>query len=112
MTTTNHILHTARINNNCPLCYNTDGLEFTFSQNEKEGKYHKIADTVITEKLYCHTCKNIIYPVDWTEDIERVYQYNKKQVIAKSGFLELKPIAYILIILGIIIISSLIYFML
>ena len=38
----------------------------------------------ISEKLYCHSCENTIYPVNWNEDIERVYRYHKKQAKPKQ----------------------------
>ncbi len=107
MTVTNHILHTANLTNNCPECFATDGLEFTFSQKETDTRFYKKADKSIHESLYCHTCKNTIYPVNWTDDIERVYQYNKKLVVPKKGRIRFKTISYILLLSGIIIITLL-----
>ena len=78
MKKTSYILHTARSKNNCPTCFGTAGLEFTFTQEEKETAFLKKPSATIDSKLYCHTCKNHIYPVNWTEDIERVFEYNKK----------------------------------
>ncbi len=104
--TKKHILHTARLNNNCPECYDTEGLEFTFTQEEKQSKFYNQASKEVDEKLYCHTCKNIIYPVNWTEDIERVYQYHKKQVHPKSTYIQLKSFSYIFILLGIVAIAA------
>ncbi|RFN59373.1 hypothetical protein [Marixanthomonas ophiurae] len=104
--TTRHVLHTARLNNNCPECYDTDGLEFTFTQEEKHTKLYTQANKEIDEKLYCHTCKNTIYPVNWDEDIERVYQYHKKQAHPNTTYLKLKPLTYGLILFGIVIIGA------
>ena len=109
MMTTEHILHTARLNNNCPECYDTEGLEFTFTQIEKQNKVYKQAKKEVAEKLYCHTCKNIIYPVNWTEDIDRVYQYHKKEVHPKSTLLKLKSFGYIFILLGIVVIAAILF---
>lgn len=110
MTTKTHTLHTARIKNNCPTCFGSDGLEFTFSQEEKETIFQKKTAKQIDEKLYCHTCKNPIYPVNWTEDIERVYHYNKKIAETNRIGLKVKPLLYIVILLAIIIVATGVYF--
>ncbi len=84
--TTNHILHTATLKNNCPECFANNGLQFTFSQKETVHKLYVKAESAIDENLYCNSCGNTIYPVNWDDDIERVYNYNKKQIKPiKSG---------------------------
>tara|TARA_B100000795_G_scaffold92606_1_gene67701 strand:- start:1300 stop:1644 length:345 start_codon:yes stop_codon:yes gene_type:complete len=77
--TTTHTLHAARLKNNCPECFANDGLEFSFTQEHTVQKLYASASKDISEKLYCHGCKNTIYPVNWNDDIERVYEYHKKQ---------------------------------
>ena len=104
--TVTHMLHQARLNNNCPECYDTEGLEFTFTQEEKQTRFYNQANKNIDEKLYCHTCKNIIYPVSWTEDIERVYQYHRKQTHPKPATIQLKSVTYILILIGIVAVAA------
>ena len=106
----NHILHNAKISNNCPECYASDGLEFVFSQRENENKFYAKAEKEISEKLHCSNCNTTIYPVNWDDDIERVYEYNKKQVTSLSTGFKLKPLAYIIIISDAILIGLLIYF--
>ena len=102
-------LHTARLNNNCPTCFGTDGLEFTFSQNEQENAFFHKPNSKIEETLYCHNCKHTIYPVNWTEDIERVYNYNKKLAETNRQYLKIKPLFYILIIVAIILVAAIFY---
>lgn len=109
MNQTEHILHIARLKNNCPECYATDGLEISFVQMEKETQFYKKHEAKIDETLFCHSCGNVIYPVNWTEDIERVYQYNKKQATPKNSVFRLKPISYGIIVLGIILVATLLY---
>lgn len=109
METKKHLLHSARINNNCPECYSTDGLEFSFSQNEKETQLYRKASGKMEEVLYCHNCNNIIYPVNWNDDIERVYQYHKKKANPLSSSLKLKPLAYLIILLDVIVLAVIIY---
>ena len=111
MKTTNHILHTAKITNNCPECYATNGLEFTFSQEEIENKLYAKAKKDILESLYCHTCNNTIYPVNWDGDIDRVYQYHKKLAKPLNTNFKLKPLAYVLILLDTIALAALVYFL-
>lgn len=105
-----HIIHSAKVNNNCPECYSTEGLEFTFSQEEVDHKFYSKASKEIQEKLYCHNCHQDIYPVNWTADIERVYSYNKKLAEPKDTGLKLKPLAYILILIDALILGWLIYY--
>ena len=104
------LLHSAKINNNCPECFSTEGLEFSFSQEENENKLYSKASSVIEEKLYCHNCNHTIYPVNWTEDIERVYNYHKKLATPKSSAIKLKPLALILIISDLILLGVLVYY--
>lgn len=106
-----HTLHTARINNNCPTCFGADGLEFTFTQVEKESPFFRKPATLIDEKLYCHTCKTDIYPVNWTEDIERVYDYNKKIAETHKHYLKVKSLFYILVVVAIAVVATGIYFL-
>ena len=94
------VLHTARLNNNCPECFSTEGLEITFTQDQKETLFFKKTSKEIPEKLFCHTCKNPIYPINWTEDIERVYDYNKKIAETNKQYLKVKPLFYIMILLA------------
>jgi uncharacterized protein YbaR (Trm112 family) len=109
MSSKTHTLHTSRLKNNCPTCFGTDGLEFTFTQEEKETPFFKKPDTEINQKLYCHTCKNDIYPVNWTEDIERVFDYNKKIAETNKQYLKVKPLFYILVIAAIVLIAAVVY---
>ncbi|MAB56963.1 MAG: hypothetical protein CL524_05360 [Aequorivita sp.] len=109
METKTHILHTGRLKNNCPTCFGTDGLEFTFTQVEKENSFFKKPASEIESNLYCHTCKNDIYPVNWTEDIERVFDYNKKIAETNKQYLKVKPLFYILVIAAIVLISAVVY---
>ncbi len=104
-----HTLHTARLKNNCPTCFGTDGLEITFTQEEKETPFVKNPDIEIECKLYCHTCKNNIYPVNWTEDIERVFDYNKKIAETNKQYLKVKPLFYILTVVAIVLFAAVVY---
>lgn len=107
-----NILHTSRLHNNCPTCFGKDGLEFTFSQDERENSFFHKPSSNIDEKLFCHNCKNPIYPVNWTEDIERVYDYNKKLAETQRQYLKVKPLFYILIIAATVLVAIVFYILL
>ncbi len=109
MSKTTHTLHSARLKNNCPTCFGTEGLEITFTQEEEETPFFKKPATQIDEKLYCHTCHNSIYPVNWTEDIERVFDYNKKIAETNKQYLKVKPLFYILTVVAIVLVAAVVY---
>lgn len=107
---TTHTLHTARLINNCPTCFAKDGLELTISQEKTENKFYEKGEKQINSKIYCHTCDHDIFPVDWTDDIERVHEYNKKLAVPISTAVKLKPLLYFIIILDVAILGALIYY--
>ena len=110
MNTTERTIHTAKLTNNCPICYATDGLESKFNQIIKETPFYKKAATETNDSLYCHTCNQTIYPVDWNEDIERVYDYNKKLAVTESKGYTLKALAYWFIFVDVLILAALGYY--
>lgn len=86
------------LNNNCPECYNTNGLYLTFKQKFVESKFYKSITKDTSNQLECHTCQTTIYPVRWTEDIERVVAYHQKAFTPKNPSYKLKKSAWLLII--------------
>lgn len=110
MKTTETTIHTAKLTNNCPTCYATDGLELTFTQTIKETLFYNKAATETNDSLHCHTCNQTIYPVDWNEDIERVYDYNKKLAVPNNKGYTLKTLAYWIIFVDVLIMAALVYY--
>lgn len=110
MKTTEHILHLAKLKNNCPECYTTNGLEISFAQNELENRFYSKNQKKIIETIYCHNCNNIIYPVSWNDDIEKIYNYHKKQALPGGSHLKFKPLS-IGIMLGTAIAVALIFYL-
>ena len=86
------------LNNNCPECYSTEGLVLTFKQKFKETQFYKSITNDVVEELVCTKCDSTIYPVSWTDDIERVYAYQKKAFTPKPSSIKLKRLAWILFI--------------
>jgi len=85
------------LNNNCPECYNTNGLLLTFKQKFKETHLYRSITNETTQEITCNTCNTNIYPVMWTEDIERVFEYHQKAFTPKQVSTKLKKKAWILI---------------
>jgi len=110
MEKTKHILHTAKLTNNCPECYRADGLEFTFLQEMKENILLKRPAKHLNEALFCTNCDTIIYPVNWNLDIERVREYNLKIAKEKGLSTTIKKASYILGIVAVVIVIGLIYY--
>ena len=86
------------LNNNCPECYANDGLKLSFSQPHEEGKLYKRSLADIKTDLQCTKCNTPIYPARWTEDIERVYNYNRKLAGEPKKYFRLKPLGIVLIL--------------
>ncbi len=86
------------LNNNCPECYNNSGLHLTFKQKFVETKFYKSITNETTHQLECYKCNTSIYPVSWTEDIERVFNYHQKAFTPKTPSTKLKKSAWFLII--------------
>ena len=86
------------LNNNCPECYSTEGLKLTFKQKFIENKLYKSLTNSVSTELECNKCHTTIYPVRWTDDIERVYEYQKKAFKPKKSTIKFKPLAWILFI--------------
>lgn len=91
-------IKTIELINNCPECFNTTGLELTFKQRFVETKFYKKITKETTHLLECRTCNTIIYPISWTEDIERVFNYHQRAIIPKAVSFKLKKLAWVTII--------------
>lgn len=79
MPITKEVIYTESLSCNCPECFSTTGLSLVFYQEWKETLFLKKATPIVREQLICEQCNEMIYPVKWTEDIERLYEYHKKK---------------------------------
>ncbi|MCF1191115.1 hypothetical protein LRR18_05915 [Mangrovimonas sp. AS39] len=98
----------AALNNNCPECFNNQGLNLTFKQKFVENKFYKSLTEETIQEIECRVCNTMIYPVRWTEDIERVFKYHQKAFIPKTKSMKLKKLSWVLIISSIILLALLI----
>jgi hypothetical protein len=89
------------LKNNCPECYSNEGLRLTFKQKFIESYFYKSLTTETSHILSCKTCHTTIYPVSWTEDIERVFKYHQRAYNPKKASFKLNKKAWTLIGLGI-----------
>jgi len=83
------------LKNNCPECYNNQGLQLTFKQRFIETSFYKQITSEIQHSIFCKTCNSIIYPVQWDEHIERVFEYQKKTFVPKPTSRQFKKPAFI-----------------
>ncbi|WP_298556534.1 hypothetical protein [uncultured Algibacter sp.] len=86
------------LKNNCPECFSMDGLRLTFRQKIRETKFYKTITSEISHEITCKTCDSIIYPVQWTEDIDRVFEYQKKAFTPKKKSIYIKKTSWIIAI--------------
>ena len=91
------ILKEANITNNCPECFNQD-MKITFKQKHKYGKLYDRTTSEVTHTIRCNKCDSIIYPVNWTEDIERIFNYYQKMVTPEKSIIRFTPLFYILLV--------------
>lgn len=85
------------LKNNCPECYSNDGLRLTFKQKFIESYFYKSLTTETSHILTCKTCNTTIYPISWTDDIERVFKYHQRAYVSKKASFKLKRKAWVLI---------------
>jgi len=106
-----HILSQNPVTNNCPECFNQD-LTLSFYQKHLTGRlFDRITPEVIQE-LKCNTCGSVLYPIRWTPDIERSVEYYYKALKPEKAKIRFRPLFYILIFLGILLVGVLVYFVL
>lgn len=91
-------LREVELNNNCPECYSRDGLQLTFKQRFIENFFYKAISTETSHSLFCKVCKTAIFPARWTDDLERVFEYQQRASPPKSASFKLKPVSWILIV--------------
>jgi len=96
-----HYIHikTESLNNHCPECFSTDGLQLNFSQKITETRFYKAVTNDVICELRCKVCDTDIFPVRWTNDIERVVDYKKKAFTPKPKSFKLKRLAWVLLII-------------
>ena len=90
------VIKKADISNNCPECFNQD-LEVSFYQKHKYGRLHHRITNEVSSKIRCNKCGSDIYPVNWTDDIERSFEYYQKMVEPKRSSIRFTFLFYMII---------------
>ena len=85
------------LNNHCPECFSKT-LHVVFKQKYVETNLYKSVTNETIGELYCKTCNNVIYPVQWTDDIEQVFEYHKRAFTPKKPSLKLKKTGWLVVI--------------
>jgi len=102
------VIKEADLTNNCPECFNQD-LKLSFYQKHRYGKLsHRITNEV-THQLVCNKCGSNIYPVRWTDDIERTFEYYQKMVQADRSSLKFTSLFWIMMLLLIALAGAAVY---
>jgi len=103
-------LKTVQLNNNCPECYSSEGLELTFKQRFVENLFYKAITQDTIYEMRCNTCDTDIFPIRWTDDIEQVVLYQKRAMEPKAKSLKLKKLGWYFLILDMLLFVALILF--
>lgn len=102
------LLKEAELTNNCPECFNQD-LRLSFYQKQYRTKFVHRTSTDITHQLLCNKCHSTIYPVSWTQDIERTFDYYQKMVKARPRKFSFTPLFWIVLLTGIALVAAAVY---
>ena len=92
------VIKEADITNNCPECYNQE-LKLTFYQKHTSNSFFHRTTAEVSHEIKCKKCGSIIYPVNWTVDIERVFEYFNKLVTPDKTSVRFSLLFYLLLLL-------------
>ena len=90
------------LNNHCPECYSNDGLQLTFKQKFVENAFYRAISKDFKHTMVCQKCHTEIFPIRWTDDLERGFDYQQRAFVPKSATFKLKRLTWILLILAIV----------
>lgn len=103
------VVKEAVITNNCPECYNQE-MTLKFLQRHLYNRLYHRTTSEVQHEIKCNKCHSLIYPVKWTEDIERSFDYYQKTVNPATAGISFTPLFYG-IILGLISIAGGLYYL-
>lgn len=106
MKTTPKLIRKTELKSNCPECYTTEGLTLEFYQPYVISHWYKRFLNKLSSKMYCTKCDQEIFPVSWTPDIERLYEYHKKGTKMRSSRHHWKPLTLIVVLAVIALITA------
>lgn len=103
------IIKEADLTNNCPECYNQE-LKLTFYQKHTYSPFYHRTTNDVTHEIKCNKCSSIIYPVNWTPDIERVYEYYNKLVAPDRQSVRFTMLFFVIMALMLCLVAAGVYF--
>lgn len=86
------------LNNHCPECYSNEGLQLTFKQRFVENAFYKAISNDVKQTMVCENCHTEIFPIRWTDDIERVFEYQQRAFVPKPPTFRLKKLSWAILI--------------
>lgn len=105
------VIKEADITNNCPECFNQN-MKITFYQKHTYGRLFHRTTSEISHQIKCNTCESLIYPVNWTTDIERIFGYYQKMVQPMPPSTRFTLFFYIFMLFMVVMTGALVYMLL
>ena len=102
------LIQQSELTNNCPECFNQD-LTLSFYQKHSYGKLYHRTSSDVSHEIRCNKCNSIIYPVNWTDDIERSFSYYTKMVKPNKASLRFTTLFFVAMLLLICLIGAGVY---
>ncbi|MEX0275249.1 MAG: hypothetical protein AB3N16_12815 [Flavobacteriaceae bacterium] len=93
------VIKETELGNNCPECYN-QSLQLSFYQRHKLGVLYHRTTKEVSHQIKCQKCLEVIYPVKWTDDIERIFEYYRKTVVPQKSRIRFTKWFYLLVLLS------------
>jgi hypothetical protein len=103
-------LKEVKLSNNCPECYSNMGLKLTFKQKFVETLFYKAITNETSTEIHCSNCKMPIFPIRWTDAIERVVAYQYRALTLKPKSIKLKPLAWFVLVFDLILVAVIILY--
>ena len=98
-----------QLTNNCPECFAKGTLSLSFYPIVQKNVFFERHKAEVTHTMQCAQCKQQIYPVKWTDDIERVFEYYQKTVTPKAH-LKLRLLSWVIIGLLVLLAVAILYY--
>jgi len=105
------VIKEADLTNNCPECFNQD-LKLSFYQKHSYGRFFRKITNELNHQIVCRKCSSMIYPVAWTDDIERMFNYYQKTVVPEKKSSKPTFLFYLLLFIILLAVAFVGYFLL
>ena len=93
------VFQEATLSSNCPECYASNSLHLTVYQEEIDNPWYYQLTTRLSEDMVCKKCETTIYPVRYTDDLERIKAFYLKSMGQPKSSFRLKKMSYVVMIL-------------